>query len=790
MRITHFSSIAKSLVAVAPLFFGACGSDTGGPGPDTGASGGTSGGHDGPSIGTGGVSDSLDGAAVGSGGTIGTGGIIGTGGAVGTGGGGNLDASPPDAAATDVPVKPVDAATAPDGSGASDGKGIDAASDAASKDGPLAGSPRVIIFVWDGLRPDSVTTQDTPNLAKLRDQTGANFTDNHAVFPTFTMMNGAAFATGAYPGTHGFYGNTEYQPGPTGLDSAGNSVKFAQPVFTEDWSILHDLDNYYIGQNNSALFLVDTLFQAAHRAGLKTAAVGKSGPAYLQDYREDGTGGVILDENMAYPKSFASALLGAGFALPANTVHVPYDGGVVSLDASNGDPTATTNSDIVRFSDKITYDPRSALGSPHNAKNEYMMGIYTSYILPQLQPNLTLIWFRNPDSTEHTFGPGSPDYLDALHDQDKLLGQLQAKLTQLGMDGTTDVIVVSDHGHSLVAGDPKFFPLREITASPDGGAGVVGAIDPQGYSVSGDVRTADLLAKAGFAHVYDGVGCTQDPVMSGIKANGDPLYAGQTDDATGTACGKGANYKYTTGAFLVPDPVPSDAIVIAANGGSDYLYIPSHQATIVTAVVTALQQRKQYGAIFVRSIYNAIPGTMSLKDIKVEGATRDSPPTPDIIVSFDWDDTAVTASNGAVPGTEYESAQNNRGMHGSFSPIDVHNTLVAAGPDFKTGFKDTYPSGNVDVAPTAAYLLGLSLPQANGRVLKEALIGQTVSYTATTSSTKVGPVTLSMSCNPDDLLCVSPATEISYSMTLTTKVLTMDNNTTETYFDKAKATRQ
>jgi arylsulfatase A-like enzyme len=687
-------------------------------------------------------------------------------------------------------LKPGDASISLDAGGAIDGKGIDAASDSAAKDGPLAGSTRVIIFVWDGLRPDSVTTQDTPNLAKLRDQQGVNFTDNHAVFPTFTLMNGAAFATGAYPGTHGFYGNTEYQPGPSGNDSAGKTVNFTQPVFTEDWSILHDLDNYYIGQNNSALFLVDTLFQAAHRAELKTAAVGKSGPAFLQDHREDGTGGVILDENMAFPKSFASALLNAGFALPANTVHVPYDGGVISLDAGNGDPTATTNSDIVRLADKVTYDPRSALGSPHDAKNEYMMGIYTSYILPQLQPDLTLIWFRNPDSTEHTFGPGSPDYLDALHDQDKLLGQLQAKLAQLGTDATTDVIVVSDHGHSLVAGDPSFFPLRGITTSPDGGAGVVGAIDPQGYSVSGDVRTADLLSKAGFAHVYDGVGCTQDPVMSGIKANGDPLYAGLTDDATGSACGKGANFKYTTGAFLVPDPVPSDAIVIAANGGSDYLYIPSHQGTIVASVVTALQERKQYGAIFVRSTYGNIPGTMSLKDIKVEGATRDSPPTPDIIVSFDWDDTAKTASNGAVPGTEYESAQNNRGMHGSFSPIDVHNTLIAGGPHFKATFSDTYPSGNVDVAPTTAYLLGLSLPQANGRVLKEALVGQTVSYTATTSSTKVGPVTLPMVCNPDDVACATPASETTYSMTLTTKVLTMGNNTSETYFDKAKATRQ
>jgi predicted AlkP superfamily pyrophosphatase or phosphodiesterase len=782
VRIIHFSSTLNLLVAATTLMVGGCGSDTGGPGPSTG---GSSGSHDGASVGTGGSSVQVDAATVGTGGSVGTGGAVGTGGVVGTGGG-SPDVALADAPARDVALNSIDGSKAVDVGGAVDAKGIDGG----SKDSPQAASSRVIIFVWDGLRPDSITTQDTPNLAKLRDQQGVNFTDNHAVFPTFTMMNGAAFATGAYPGTHGFYGNTEYQPGPTGNDSTGKAVNFTQPVFTEDWSILHSLDNFYVGQNNSALFLVDTLFQAAHRAGLKTAAVGKSGPAFLQDYREDGTGGVILDENMAFPRTFAASLLSAGFVLPANTTRVPYDGGAISLDASNGNPTGTTNANIVLLADGVTSDPRAALGSPHDAKNEYMMGIYLNYILPQVQPDLSLIWFRNPDSTEHTFGPGSPNYLDALDNQDKLLGQLQAKLTQLGMDTATDIIVVSDHGHSLVAGDPSFFPLRGIATSPDGGAGTVGAADPQGYSASGDVRTADLLTRAGLAHVYDGVGCTSDPVLSGIKANGDPLYPVQTDDATGSLCGKGANFKYNTGAFLVPATVPSDAVIIAANGGSDYLYIPSHQAAIVTSVVTALQARKQYGAIFVRSTYGAIPGTMSLKDIKVEGVTRDSPPTPDIIVSFDWNDTAVTASNAAVPGTEYESAQNNRGMHGSFGPTDVHNTLVAGGPDFKTAFLDTYPSGNVDVAPTAAYLLGLSLPQANGRVLKEALRGQTVSYTVTPSSTKVGPVTLPMVCNPDDVACASSATETTYSMTLTTKTLVIDNNTSVTYFDKAKATRQ
>ena len=92
-----------------------------------------------------------------------------------------------------------------------------------------------------------------------------------------------------------------------------------------------------------------------------------------------------------------------------------------------------------------------------------------------------------------------------------------------------------------------------------------------------------------------------------------------------------------------------------------------------------------------------------------------------------------------MPGIEYESmsSSNNRGMHGSFSPRDVHNTLLAMGPDFKTDFADTLPSGNVDVAPTVAQILGLPLPDANGRPLMEALAaggGAIADYTATAST--------------------------------------------------------
>src|SRR5215470_20358485 len=69
-----------------------------------------------------------------------------------------------------------------------------------------APAPRsVVIVVWDGLRPDAVRAEDTPNLVRLR-ESGVDFQDHHSTYPTFTMMTSAGFAPGGFPGTAGFSG--------------------------------------------------------------------------------------------------------------------------------------------------------------------------------------------------------------------------------------------------------------------------------------------------------------------------------------------------------------------------------------------------------------------------------------------------------------------------------------------------------------------------------------------------------------------------------------------------------
>src|SRR3954471_6779711 len=90
------------------------------------------------------------------------------------------------------------------------------------------GAHRVIVFVWDGMRPDSISEADTPHLAALAKR-GTFFADNHSSYPTFTMMNAAAFATGAFSGTSGFFGNTLYRPGAPARDSGGEYIDLNSP---------------------------------------------------------------------------------------------------------------------------------------------------------------------------------------------------------------------------------------------------------------------------------------------------------------------------------------------------------------------------------------------------------------------------------------------------------------------------------------------------------------------------------------------------------------------------------
>src|SRR5438876_11301935 len=69
----------------------------------------------------------------------------------------------------------------------------------------------VVVVVWDGMRPDFVTRENTPTLWKLA-RGGVVFRNHHSTFLSATNVNGTAIATGLYPNHNGIFANFTYQP--------------------------------------------------------------------------------------------------------------------------------------------------------------------------------------------------------------------------------------------------------------------------------------------------------------------------------------------------------------------------------------------------------------------------------------------------------------------------------------------------------------------------------------------------------------------------------------------------
>ena len=314
------------------------------------------------------------------------------------------------------------------------------------------------------------------------------------------------------------------------------------------------------------------------------------------------------------------------------------------------------------------------------------------------------------------------------------------------------------------------------------------------------MRSADLLTYRGLK-AYDGTGCATD-AQYGLDANGVPTLPVKLD-TTGALCGS-PNTKYQAVSALLASPVarftvpapgslPANGIVVAANGGSDYFYVLSRDPATIRKLVTILQQREEYGAIFVDSRYGAIPGTLTMAQANLENDTRRNDGQPDVVVSFSWDDKVSIQS---MPGIEFESfSAGQHGMHGSFGTTDVHNTLIASGPSFVTSTAIATPTGNVDLAPTVAYLLGQSMPQADGRVINEALVNPASKSTPSVRNTSIAPaatatgLTFELPTDPTGATTDPALPKGTYTIDLSVKDLTVDGKTYR-YFDSARAIRQ
>ncbi len=530
----------------------------------------------------------------------------------------------------------------------------------------------VILMVWDGLRPDMVTQRDTPNLYRMARE-GVRFDRHHSVFPTITMANAAALATGAPPGINGLEGNVFYLP-----PSDASAVKPAQAatdgksalIFAERPKEILELNRP--DRLAGRLLGLDTIAQEIEREGDYIAVIGKEGPAAIFDNRigsvVDGKDSIgqahkdylFISDEMAEPASEAEKVK---FALPAETKTRVYD------DARD------------------LYFTRVALEQALPAAKKAAEGG---------RPSLIVLWQHNPDLTQHMAGLGTAPAYEALSLCDNNLARVRSAIEAANVADKTDLIVVSDHGFATIklrivlaemlvaAGIKKSIDSTDIIVAANGGADFI-YVSPKDFPTRGS-RQAVLQKIVDFCEAQEWCG---------------PIFSREAAQASDDPPKRGRRAKKAT------------------------QYLGWIDGTFNQSVI---------------GIFNAARSpdlVISLREISdVDNKNFTGPEHPGFVIGKNGQVTSFNKSQRLVrpvKGLVYsdtgagDTFSTGLGMHGAAGEREIHNFCAAAGPDFRKGFVDFNPTSNIDVAPTITQILGVTrnigaggiVP--TGRALSEAL---------------------------------------------------------------------
>jgi hypothetical protein len=542
--------------------------------------------------------------------------------------------------------------------------------DAAEASDASARGRIVILMVWDGLRPDFVTSRDTPNLYEMAHQ-GVRFDHHHSMYPTLTMVNAAALATGAAPGVNGIVANSMYFAPVLAGKALGDSAlgkKIAKPAMLENTELLNSLNaaDGFAGH----LLELDTVGQEVAREGGYLAVAGKGGPAFLFDNRvesiKDGLDSVgEPDKDYLFDTD--------DLVLPAQP---------------NGEKIPAASRD----------------GVADSARDEYFTRVVTDNAIPAAKvaseagrPALIVLWQHNPDLTQHLAGLGTLPAIEALSTADLNLARVRAAIVSNGVSDRADIIVVSDHGFATVrltvdlnallttAGLKQALDSDDVVIAKNGGSDLL-YLSKIAFPTE-NARRDELQKIVNFAEAQEWCG---------------PIFSRQLVSVPAPAPGKHRRRRapveqpylgwidgtFAEQAVSIFNPARSPDLVISFREISDQdnqlLTGPEHPAFALAA--------------------------KGQTPVKNESKTLVHP----------------------VKGIMYADAASfttGMGMHGAAGAMELHNFGAAIGPDFKRTFVDTNPTANIDIAPTITEILhlapnvGPSGARPTGRVLTESFPG-------------------------------------------------------------------
>ncbi len=558
----------------------------------------------------------------------------------------------------------------------------------ASADSPRRPARIFVLMVWDGLRPDFVTAEWTPNLFAM-ENAGVRFARHHSVFPTITMVNAATLATGAPPGNTTILGDavslvprlSAHQITVAPKDSWAN-----QPVNLENSVALAALNGPKFF--NGALLGAESIGQQVRRAGGYLAIIGKKGPAFTFDDSVTGDpaiGGPIAAGNFI----FVSDDLVAPPPLKSELAPVP--------------PRPPSESAI------------------YGARDTYFAQIVTGRALPAAKaaalggrPALVVFWQHNPDVTQHHRGLGTQANLDALKVSDANLASIRDTIAKLGIADRTDLMVVSDHGFATIR---ALVPLAQLLVAK--GIKQSATSDDITVVANGGIDLIDL-SRAAF------------PTLEARRA-----ILQKITDFVESQPWSGPLFTRSVGeerAFLGGPAESATKVAARADSGSGWI-----------AGTFGLDSLGMIGRNNYFDAPDLVVSFRELPDADNRGLT--GPGAPTYVIAEHGEQRGGTGNSSGplvvpVKGVMYADAggwggfATGLGMHAAAGARELQNFCAAAGPDFRRHFVDQYPSGNLDLRTTIARVMDLaSGDEANsdGRPLDEALAGHQFNGRSSTS---------------------------------------------------------
>ena len=264
---------------------------------------------------------------------------------------------------------------------------------------------RVLICVFDALRPEFVTPDLMPHLSAFAER-GVRYVNSRAVFPTETRVNQSAVTTGCLPRRHGVVGNRMIARDllPERMIDTGDDAALAEALAT------------------GPVLAVPNMAERLAAAGRSFASLSAGTPG----------GGRLINHS-------AERLGSTRLAMRAPEACWPQD-----------------------LFDRLTAvaGPLPDPAPPAPDWIDWAVTAYLDGIEAETAPDAMLLWLCEPDETFHWHGIGGAQSRGIMGHVDRAFGRIIERLGPAIDAGEMQVIAMSDHGQLSLTGGRLDIPAR------------------------------------------------------------------------------------------------------------------------------------------------------------------------------------------------------------------------------------------------------------------------------------------------------------------------------------------